>query len=142
MTCGCWVQQSQHPHISDSKRHSTLVTDSACERGGAEVLAARVVRVRSAADSRTIASKDDLVDWLERRRDPNAYRGLAVSIASGTEDDESPFRSAHRATPLSIDRVVAKRSCRALRRLRGRGHGGRLVTEVAMVADQAQLTRE
>jgi len=110
----------------------------------AEVLIAWVARVQDAADATVIVSKADLIEWLERLAGiSNAYRGLAASIAASADDDESPLRSAHRATRDANDRVFD------LARVAGlvagpvdAGTVARLVTGVAMATEQAHLTPE
>jgi AcrR family transcriptional regulator len=108
----------------------------------AEVLVAWVARVEESAAATVISSTGDLVDWLERLAViSNAYRGLAASIAASAVDEDSPLRAAHAATLRANDRVFAQG--RAVGLFAGAvdaGTVGRLVTGVAMAAEQAGLS--
>lgn len=110
----------------------------------AEVLVTWVARVQDAADATVIASRDDLVDWLERLAlISNAYRGLAGIIAASADDEQSPLRSAHRAVLDANDRVFDQ--ARSIGLTAGpvdAGTVGRLVTGVAMATEQAGLSAE
>jgi AcrR family transcriptional regulator len=110
----------------------------------AEVLVAWVARVEAAADTTVIASKSDLVDWLDRLAlISNAYRGLAASIAAVADDANSPLQSAHSATLRANDRVFAQgREIGLFDGPVDAGTVGRLVTGVAMVTEQAALSAE
>ncbi|KXF53616.1 hypothetical protein AXA44_43745 [Rhodococcus sp. SC4] len=108
-----------------------------------EVLETWVGRVRDTAHASQITSRDDLVDWLECLSEiSRAYRGLSASMAATMADDSSPLRDAHSASLEANDEVFER--ARAIGLINGRvdaGTVGRLVTGVAMVAEQAELPR-
>lgn len=108
-----------------------------------EVLETWVGRVRDTAHASQITSRDDLVDWLECLSEiSRAYRGLSASMAATMADDSSPLRDAHSASLEANDEIFER--ARAIGLINGRvdaGTVGRLVTGVAMVAEQAELPR-
>ena len=108
-----------------------------------EVLETWVGRVRDTAHASQITSRDDLVDWLECLSEiSRAYRGLSASMAATMANDSSPLRDAHSASLEANDEVFER--ARAIGLINGRvdaGTVGRLVTGVAMVAEQAELPR-
>lgn len=107
-----------------------------------EVLETWVGRVQETAHGWQINSRDDLVGWLERLSEiARAYRGLASSMAASMDDEKSPMHDAHSATLVANNGVFDK--ARAIGLINGpvdAGTVGRLVTGVAMVAEQAELT--
>lgn len=109
----------------------------------AEVLQTWVGRVTQAADTATVRSREDLIDWLERLAAiSNTYRGLSSSLASTMDDDHSPLRVAHHAALDANDVVFEKaRAAGLISTPVDAGTVARLVTGVAMVAEQADLTR-
>ncbi|MBY3988757.1 TetR/AcrR family transcriptional regulator [Rhodococcus fascians] len=110
----------------------------------AEVLQTWAGRVTAAANRTVITSRDDLIDWLERLAAiSNTYRGLAGSLASTMGDDNSPLRAAHSAALEANETVFNKARANGL--IAGPVDAvtvARLVTGVAMVAEQAVLPRQ
>lgn len=110
----------------------------------AEVLQTWAGRVTDAANDAVITSRDDLIDWLERLAAiSNTYRGLAGSLASTMGDHDSPLSAAHTAALDANDTVFGK--ARASGLIAGPVDAGtvaRLVTGVAMVAEQAELPKQ
>lgn len=107
----------------------------------AEVLATWVTRVEDAAESAPVRTRDDLVDWLGRLAGiASGYRGLAASMAASMDDESSPLRHAHRAS-LAANTLVFERAREAglIDHAVDSGTVARLVTGVAMVAEQAEL---
>ena len=110
----------------------------------AEVLATWVTRVREAAESAPVRNGEDLVDWLGRLAGiASGYRGLAASMAASMDDEFSPLRHAHRAS-LEANTLVFQRAREAglIDHPVNSGTVARLVTGVAMVAEQAHLPPE
>jgi len=107
----------------------------------AEVLRTWVQRVRDTAAGWPVTTRDDLVDWLERLTEiSNAYNGLAATMASTMDDDDSPLKDAHAATLEANDEVFERARIAGLVAGPVDGHTvGRLVTGIAMVAEQAEL---
>jgi len=97
--------------------------------------------VQAEADATDGGRWDDVLDWLVRLAGyAMAYRGLASTIAATDGDKTSPLRSAHDAVN-DANRQVFDRALRS-----GVVAGqvdsveiSRLVTGVAMVADQAHI---
>lgn len=97
--------------------------------------------VQAEADATDTGRWNDVLDWLVRLASyAMAYRGLASTIAATDGDETSPLRSAHDAV-IDANRQVFDRALRA-----GvvAGHVdsveiSRLVTGVAMIADQAHI---
>ncbi|MGW2092282.1 TetR/AcrR family transcriptional regulator [Promicromonospora sukumoe] len=110
----------------------------------AEVLATWVARVQEAAGSAPVRTLDDLVDWLGRLSGiASGYRGLAASMAASMDDETSPLREAHRAS-LEANTLVFRRAREAglIDHDVDSGTVARLVTGVAMVAEQGDLPPE
>lgn len=107
-----------------------------------ELLLSWVGDVRTDADKTSADTWDNVLDWLVRLANhAMIYRGLAGTMAATEGDESSPLRSAHAAV-LEANREVFDRA-----RLAGvvnvavdSGEISRLVTGVAMITEQAQLT--
>jgi len=110
----------------------------------AEVLATWVARVRETAESAPVGTREDLVDWLGRLAGiASGYRGLAASMAASMNDESSPLRHAHRASLEANDLVFQRaREAGLIEHPVDSGTVARLVTGVAMIAEQAHLPPE
>jgi AcrR family transcriptional regulator len=108
-----------------------------------ELLLSWVADVQADADATTAERWDDVLNWLVRLADhAMIYRGLASTMAATEGDDASPLRAAHTAV-LDANRQVFDRARRA-GVVKGAqadsGEVSRLVTGVAIISEQAQLT--
>jgi AcrR family transcriptional regulator len=109
-----------------------------------ELLLSWVNDVRSDADATSAETWADVLDWLVRLAEhAMIYRGLARTMAASEGDEASPLREAHAA----ILRANAQVFDRA--RISGVVNSpidneeiSRLVTGVAMMAEQANLSKE
>jgi AcrR family transcriptional regulator len=109
-----------------------------------ELLVSWAADVQADADNTSAETWDDVLDWLVRMaRYAMIYRGLASTMAAAENDESSPLRSAHDAVLEANQHVFDKA------RAAGVVHApvesvevGRLVTGVAMITEQANLTPE
>jgi AcrR family transcriptional regulator len=107
-----------------------------------ELLLTWVTDVQADADATAADRWDDVLDWLVRLVDhARIYRGLASTMAASEGDETSPLRKAHAAV-LEANSQVFDRARRA-GVVNGTpvdsGEVSRLVTGVAMIAEQAHL---
>jgi len=107
-----------------------------------ELLHTWVTGVQADADAATGEHWDDVLDWLVRLADQAmTYRGLAGTMAATESDESSPLRSAHAAVLDANDQVFTRAS---LAGVIGSSFDTaeicRLVTGVAMIAEQADLS--
>jgi AcrR family transcriptional regulator len=106
-----------------------------------ELLLTWVDDVQADADSTATERWDDLLDWLVRLvNHASLYRGLASTMAATESDENSPLRSAHAAV-VTANGQVFDRAVQAglVEAPVDSGEVIRLITGVAMAAEQAQL---
>jgi len=106
-----------------------------------ELLLTWVDDVQADADSTATDRWDDLLDWLVRLvNHASLYRGLASTMAATESDENSPLRAAHAAV-VTANGQVFDRAFRAglVEAPVDSGEVIRLITGVAMAAEQAQL---
>jgi len=106
-----------------------------------ELLLTWVADVGADADATTADHWDDVLDWLVRLVEhARLYRGLASTMAATEGDENSPLRAA-RAAVVEANARVFDRARHAGIVAAGVDSGEviRLVTGVAMSAEQAQL---
>lgn len=97
--------------------------------------------VKAEADATDTDRWNDVLDWLVRLAGyAMAYRGLASTIAATDGDETSPLRSAHDAV-IDANRQVFDRALRSgvVAAQVDSIEVSRLVTGVAMIADQADI---
>lgn len=107
-----------------------------------ELLVSWASDVQSDADSTTADRWEDVLDWLVRlARYAMTYRGLASTMAAAEGDETSPLRAAHDAV-IEANKNVLDRAHRAavVAAPVDSFEVSGLVTGVAMVAEQANLT--
>jgi len=107
-----------------------------------ELLPSWVADVQSDADATSGERWEDVLDWLVRLADHAlTYRGLAGTMAATESDETSPLRSAHAAVLLANSQVFDRaRRARVVSAAIDTGEISRLVTGVAMIAEQADLS--
>jgi len=107
-----------------------------------ELLPSWVADVQSDADATSGERWDDVLDWLVRLADHAlTYRGLAGTMAATESDETSPLGSAHAAVLLANSQVFDRaRRARVVSAAIDTGEISRLVTGVAMIAEQADLS--
>jgi AcrR family transcriptional regulator len=106
-----------------------------------ELLLTWVDDVQADADRTAADHWDDLLDWLVRLVDhASLYRGLASTMAATESDENSPLRTAHAAV-VTANGQVFDRAFHAgvMAAPVDSGEVIRLITGVAMAAEQAQL---
>ena len=108
-----------------------------------ELLLTWVADVQADADATTVRRWDDVLDWLVRLVDhARLYRGLASTMAATEGDESSPLRAAYAAVVDANGQVFARAQQEGS--VVGPVDSGeviRLVTGVAMSAEQAHLAR-
>lgn len=106
-----------------------------------ELLLTWVRDVEADADTTATEHWDDVLDWLMRLVEhARLYRGLASTMAATESDEHSPLRAAHAAVVEANGRVFDRAYNAGLVTARvDSGEVIRLVTGVAMSAEQAQL---
>lgn len=106
-----------------------------------ELLLSWVDEVRRDADATTADNWDDVLNWLARLADhAMTYRGLARTMAETEGDESSPLRTAHDAVLLANAQVFDRaHAAGVVARPVDTEEISRLVTGVAMIAEQAQL---
>ena len=106
-----------------------------------ELLLTWVDDVQTDADNTAADNWDDLLDWLVRLVDhASLYRGLAPTMAATESDERSPLRAAHAAV-VTANGQVFDRAFQAgvIATPVDSVEVIRLITGVAMAAEQAQL---
>jgi len=109
-----------------------------------ELLLSWVSDVKADADNTAADRWDDVLDWLVRlARHAMTYRGLASTMAASASDETSPLRSAQDAI-LEANKSVFDRAYRAAVVVApvDSFEVSALVSGVAMIADEAQLSPE